>query len=949
MQDDFRGLHAQTPSLSVMDPRGLIISSVGWYRTVVDQDASPRTERYEFDVAGRKAYQSDARLSTATQASPNLSKLHSLSGQVLARISVDSGWLVSLPGEAGQMVKEWDGRGIRRRVEYDSMLRPMAVFEGDGADEVCAERLTYGTTSDSFANQCGQLIRHDDPAGSLGNLSFNLTGEVIKQTRRFLIDLDLPDWPLLIEERDDLLELAKAESTWRFDPLGDVLEQTDAKGNMQSFAQTVAGQLKASNLLLRDQAAGMLLSDIQYDAQGRIASETAGNGVVTALDYDPVDGRLIRLRAGDGHLQDLNYAYDPVGNVVSIEDRAQPTRHFANQRIEPLRTFAYDTLYQLIKATGYEAAAINRGPCEDLFQVFPAANELSNYTQQYEYDAGGNLQTLVHVGAQNHTRSFATSQISNRSLLQTAEQPPSEEQITAGFDAAGNLRELQPGQVLSWDLRNQLSQVTPVKRESAANDSEVYRYDAAGMRVRKVRTSQARTVTHLGEVRYLPGLEIRSNTATGEELHVVTVTAGHSNVRVLHWQSSPPANVANDQIRYSLTDHLGSSTLELDDDAQLISQEIYYPYGETAWFAGRSEVEAKYKTVRYSGKERDATGLYYYGLRYYAPWLMRWINPDPAGEADGVNFFVFVRNSPLVLVDPNGAGSTEPDSASIPNYATRAYDLMIKQGRVWSGLGLNHESGFQTVARLSSKNIAVLKDEIDTESQRKLAARIQDISPDEAWITHFSEADFSTEHDVYFKTLATLQEERNDTTYEGHSEGGNITEYANHDFVFFAWEAGGSAPTKTRSRFGEYRYHASFAELGQKADYTYLQVSDLMRPNSRDLTRERARTLGWLGGHESTDAGFLDFKNRSGLRENTEADLLFMGSDMLKGLGHKVAVDLSSLSEDTQEAVVEWASNDRPLLNVSEIVNAFFRPQVVVPGGLYISDKRFSVQRIARH
>jgi hypothetical protein len=56
-----------------------------------------------------------------------------------------------------------------------------------------------------------------------------------------LIDLDLPDWPLLIEERDNLLELAKAESTWRFGPLGDVLEQTDAKGNTQSFAQTVAG------------------------------------------------------------------------------------------------------------------------------------------------------------------------------------------------------------------------------------------------------------------------------------------------------------------------------------------------------------------------------------------------------------------------------------------------------------------------------------------------------------------------------------------------------------------------------------------------------------------------------------------------------------------------------------------------------------------------------------
>nr|WP_314574487.1 hypothetical protein [uncultured Pseudomonas sp.] len=408
MDNPSNALHARTPSLQAMDPRGLAVRAVGWHRAVVDQGATARTERFEFDVAGRRTRHWDARLYADAEAAANLSDVHSLSDQALARVSVDSGWFVSLPGEAGQLVEAWNGRVIRRRVEYDSMLRPVAIFESEDHDEKCTERLTYGTTSDAFANQCGQLIRHDDQAGSLGNLSFNLTGEVVEQTRRFLNDIDLPDWPLLIEERDELLELGEgAKSTWRFGPFGDVLEQTDAKGNLQSFAQTIAGQLKVANLRLQGQAARTLVSDIQYDAQGRFSSEIAGNGVVTALDYDPVDGRLIRLRAGDGHLQDLNYAYDPVGNVVSIEDRAQPTRHFANQRIEPLRTFAYDTLYQLIEATGYEAAAINHGPSDDRFQVFPATYELSNYTQRYEYDAGGNLQTLVHVGAQNHTRSLA--------------------------------------------------------------------------------------------------------------------------------------------------------------------------------------------------------------------------------------------------------------------------------------------------------------------------------------------------------------------------------------------------------------------------------------------------------------------------------------------------------------------------------------------------------------
>ncbi|WP_248745263.1 RHS repeat-associated core domain-containing protein, partial [Pseudomonas sp. MWU12-2037] len=156
------------------------------------------------------------------------------------------------------------------------------------------------------------------------------------------------------------------------------------------------------------------------------------------------------------------------------------------------------------------------------------------------------------------------------------------------------------------------------------------------------------------EVRYLPGLEIRTREGIGEVLQVICVQAGRSAMQVLHWETPPPSGIANNQYRYNLTDHLGSSSLELDSEAEVISQETYHPYGSTAWFAGRSEVEAGYKTVRYSGKERDATGLYYYGLRYYAPWLQRWINPDPEGDVDGLNVYAFVRGKPTGRIDQSG-------------------------------------------------------------------------------------------------------------------------------------------------------------------------------------------------------------------------------------------------------------------------------------------------------
>jgi RHS repeat-associated protein len=35
------------------------------------------------------------------------------------------------------------------------------------------------------------------------------------------------------------------------------------------------------------------------------------------------------------------------------------------------------------------------------------------------------------------------------------------------------------------------------------------------------------------------------------------------------------------------------------------------------------------KRYRYTGKERDdSSGLCYYGARYLAPWLARWISPS---------------------------------------------------------------------------------------------------------------------------------------------------------------------------------------------------------------------------------------------------------------------------------------------------------------------------------
>ena len=53
------------------------------------------------------------------------------------------------------------------------------------------------------------------------------------------------------------------------------------------------------------------------------------------------------------------------------------------------------------------------------------------------------------------------------------------------------------------------------------------------------------------------------------------------------------------------------------------------------------------KRYRYTGKENDKeTGFYYYGARYYAPWLARWTSCDPSGLGDGSNYSAIAGTIP---------------------------------------------------------------------------------------------------------------------------------------------------------------------------------------------------------------------------------------------------------------------------------------------------------------
>jgi RHS repeat-associated protein len=64
----------------------------------------------------------------------------------------------------------------------------------------------------------------------------------------------------------------------------------------------------------------------------------------------------------------------------------------------------------------------------------------------------------------------------------------------------------------------------------------------------------------------------------------------------------------------------------------IVFYSVAFVWFSTAIIAGKDKTQTQQKRYRYTGKERDdSSGLSYYGARYLAPWLVRWISPDSAG------------------------------------------------------------------------------------------------------------------------------------------------------------------------------------------------------------------------------------------------------------------------------------------------------------------------------
>ncbi len=715
-------VHAGTPTLALGNGSGRSFCTVTHNRRQVG--GGPVTESFErlrfvLDVDGRQRDVVDALDRTASR------HTYDLLGNRLHETNMEAGERHTLVDGAGQPVRRWDGRGHAFTFGYDALRRPTTrhvrgsdVLRSDPRTldrDVLFERTTYGEgqPNDAARNLRTRVVSTSDGAGVDRTDLYDFKGNALHYTRQCTAAYtELPDWstPVPLEPE-----------TWHnhatFDALNRVVTFTSPDGSVTEVGYDAAGRLTSVAVRLRgDGSATSFVNSVEYNARGQQTRVAHGNGAVSTYEYDPRTFRPARVATtrpsvGDAvaaqlfvtatAVRDLRHTFDPTGNLTRLADEALRPVFHQNAQVTPVRTFTYDATGRLVEATGREhaqQAGFDRTPAGGNYRDFPFAGAtvadlqaMRTYAERYDHDGVGNLRQVRHaIAGGGWTLGYEYAEaslvepgrVSNR-LTRTTSQPDGAGPVTDPYtyDAHGCVTSLPHLPLLEWDFKGQLRASSRQVAGEGAAETTYYVYAAGGERVRKV--TERASGTRRYERLYLRGSEryrefLGDGTTVLFARETLQVMAAKTRVAIVETTTvefgqtlDAPAGAP----RYQFTDNLGSTMLELDGAAGLISYEEFTPYGVSAFQAGRSAAEVSLKRYRYTGRERDEeTGFTYHGARYCAPWWGRWVSCDPAGLVDGPNLYQYARSNPCRMADPTGTQSDDENRRVPDPVADRSDD-----------------------------------------------------------------------------------------------------------------------------------------------------------------------------------------------------------------------------------------------------------------------------------
>ncbi len=346
--------------------------------------------------------------------------------------------------------------------------------------------------------------------------------------------------------------------------------------------------------------------------------------------------------------------------------------------------------------------------------IYNAASELTTVTYKqgtttlgpltYTYDLAGNR---IKTGG-----TFARSNLPP--ALTTTNYNANNQQTTFGtttetYDLNGNLATSTDAGVVTtytWNARNQLTGI------SKTGFTASFMYDSFGRRTGKAINGTTTNFVYdrLNPVQEKAGATVNANLLTGLGIDGFFTRTDGVGTRVL------------------LTDALGSTVALGDGTGTLQTQYTYEPFGFVSQTGAAST-----SSYKFTGREDDGSGLYYYRARYYQPRFQRFISEDPIRFRGGINLYGYVRNNPIKQTDPTGLGPKSFITCSILNGVKSVNDfrrylaLLDENTAMTFDLLIRVQSEISNCPSSDTERLVVLE-----ELRRQLSSQLAQLQSDHA-------------------------------------------------------------------------------------------------------------------------------------------------------------------------------------------------------------------------
>jgi RHS repeat-associated protein len=500
------------------------------------------------------------------------------------------------------------GRYVRFR--HDALGRVIAVEDAEGN----LSRREYDAEG-----RVWKLISPDEEVTELEHdPNGNVTAVLMPHGNGITYTYDERD---RVETRTDSLSQAEG---WTYTHMNRVESYTDRKQQTTTFDYDDLGRLETTTY--HD---GSTVT-ATYDDGDRLLSLVDTVSGTLGWDYDDLD-RVIETVTAQGS---VGYEYDDAGRREAMTPAGQPRIEYEYDDADRLQRilqgsevveFDYDDADRLIETvlpngiqTGYAYNDSNQ--VTGIAWLKPDSTLLGDLG--YGYNDVGRRTAQTGSFASNTLPAASTGNDFDDNNRQTVHNG----QILS-YDNNGNLTG-DGTRTYVWNARDQL---VAIKQGTTTIAS--FGYDAMGRRYAKTEGGQTTSYLYDG-------------------LDPVQEAQGSTINPILTGLGIDQRYARNDQggRTYFLTDALGSTRALTNASGNVVQRYDYTPYGET------TQTSTNFSNpYQYTGRERDASGMYYYRARYYSAGMGRFVSEDSYGFAAGdANFYAYGLGDPISNNDPTG-------------------------------------------------------------------------------------------------------------------------------------------------------------------------------------------------------------------------------------------------------------------------------------------------------